>query len=427
MNSTILRSSASRVARFRVVAAFAAVATLTAPAFAQRAASFQGLGDLPGDYFFSAASAVSADGSVVVGESRSAGGDEAFLWTREGGMRPLGGLYPADGGVRSSATAVSADGTVVAGSSSRRDGTDGRAFRWTASGGMQSLGVVEHPANSGDGNVTSIAYGVSADGSVIVGQSGSPFGAVEPFRWTAPGGIRPLGKPGQPRVGGAAYAISADGSTVVGSSANMPFRWSALGGLETLEHPGLRHGTAAGRAVSADGSVVVGWFPTIEHDEDEFSVEDFRWTREGGLQVIRKGDDSPHGLELALSVSADGSVVLGADGFRATLWTREGGVRLLSDVLTRDYGLDLTGWTLEAGFVSADGSTIVGRGVNPSGRGEAFLAVIPEPSSSLAAIVFAAVYYLRRPNGKTSSLARCPSAVRRSPDLADGADPERRC
>ena len=44
-------------------------------------ASFQGLGDLPGELFSSSAYDVSADGSVVVGKSRSAqpiGNNEAL-------------------------------------------------------------------------------------------------------------------------------------------------------------------------------------------------------------------------------------------------------------------------------------------------------------------------------------------------------------
>ena len=48
----------------------------------------------------------------------------------------------------------------------------------------------------------------------------------------------------------------------------------------------------------------------------------------------------------------------------------------------RDYGLDLSGWTLTRGTgISADGTTIVGIGTNPAGQTEAWRAVVPEPSS----------------------------------------------
>jgi probable HAF family extracellular repeat protein len=72
-----------------------------------------GLGDLPGGNFYSVTNAVSADGSVVVGKSTSASGNEAFLWTAGGGMVnlddfPEGNFYKAN--------AVSADGSVVVGS-----------------------------------------------------------------------------------------------------------------------------------------------------------------------------------------------------------------------------------------------------------------------------------------------------------------------
>ncbi len=40
---------------------------------------FMGLGDLPGGGFFSGASDVSADGSVVLGLGNSAAGQEAFI------------------------------------------------------------------------------------------------------------------------------------------------------------------------------------------------------------------------------------------------------------------------------------------------------------------------------------------------------------
>ena len=57
--------------------------------------SFTLLGDLPGGAFMSRATAVSADGTTVVGYSTStalnpAGGDEAFRW-KDGQMIGLGG------------------------------------------------------------------------------------------------------------------------------------------------------------------------------------------------------------------------------------------------------------------------------------------------------------------------------------------------
>jgi len=113
------------------------------------------LGNLGGTY--SVASAVSADGSVIVGDSRDGNGDfRAFKYTGST-MTDLGTL----GGTFSSARAVSADGSVIVGDS--RDGNgDFRAFKYTGST-MTDLGNL--------GGTFSSARAVSADGSVIVGFS----------------------------------------------------------------------------------------------------------------------------------------------------------------------------------------------------------------------------------------------------------------
>ena len=68
------------------------------------------------------------------------------------------GVLP--GGDYSEARGVSANGTVVVGFAVNAAGRE-RAFRWTASGGMQDLDTL--------GGYVSYAYGVSADGSVVVG------------------------------------------------------------------------------------------------------------------------------------------------------------------------------------------------------------------------------------------------------------------
>ena len=77
-----------------------------------------------------------------------------------GWSQSLAWLGVLPNGYDSYAYAVSADGTVVVGEVFTV-GAKWRAFRWTASGGMQGLGTL--------GGSGSWANGVSADGSVVVG------------------------------------------------------------------------------------------------------------------------------------------------------------------------------------------------------------------------------------------------------------------
>lgn len=106
--------------------------------------------------------------------------------------------------------------------------------------------------------------------------------------------------------------------------------------------------------------------------------------------------DLPGGLHQsgANDVSADGSVIVGAsnsaNGSEAFVWDATNGMRSVSDVLT-GLGVDLTGWTLRAAAaISADATTIVGYGSNPSGQGEAWLAnisAVPEPTSFVPSLL----------------------------------------
>ena len=335
-------------------------------AFQAQAASFQGLGGLPGS-FSSSATGVSADGSVVVGSSTRTPmwTTEAFRWTQATGMVGLGDL--PGGSFYSDANGVSADGSVVVGISNIGNGNE--AFRWTQATGMVGLGNLS-------GWNSSSASGVSADGSVVVGTA-SPTGTDgEVFRWTQATGMVGLGNlsrgylsPG-PRV-------SADGSVVVGYSTSNyeASRWTqATGtvGLGNLEWEWASFGEAYG--VSADGSVVVGY------SSNDVSFEAFRWTQQTGMVGLGHLPSVDFRFfSLASGVSGDGSVVVGysesANGDEAFIWNSTQGMRSLQQVLSNDYGLDLTGWTLlVASAISADGLTIVGTGINPNGISEAWIA-----------------------------------------------------
>jgi len=333
---------------------------------AARAISFQGIGFLPGAVS-SGASGVSADGSVVVGGSAG----EAFLWTATGGMVGLGG---PPGRSRTSASGVSADGSTVVGSAEDPLGIlRGDAFRWTSAGGIQALGVVGAPV------APAPIAAVSGDGSVVVGTTDS--GVYEAYVWTAGSGLMTLGPlPGDTSTGAA--AVSDDGSIVAGWSADAlsseATLWTEATGLVGLGSvPGGSSSGAYG--ISPDGAVVVGWAQNAAG-----ITEAARWTAATGMQAL----GSSPAYSIAFDASEDGSLVVGfveggAGGTTAFIWDETLGMRSLQSTLT-NAGLDLTGWTLtSAEAISADGSTIVGSGIDPDGRFQGWVAVIPEPDTGL--------------------------------------------
>lgn len=354
----------------------------TAPA---PAASFQGLGDLPGGDFFSVATAVSADGRVVVGYAKSTSGIEAFRWTATDGMVSLGDL--PGGTVSSFANAVSADGSVVVGYGRSSSGNE--AFRWTQATGMVGLGDLP------GGSFGSAAWGVSADGQVIVGFGCSVLSGTreEAFRWTAIDGMVGLGVLSGSNYSSRAWAVSADGSVIVGESSSSnatsavaeAFRWTAATGMVPLgDFPSDIFNSIA-YAVSADGTVAVGRGYSGAYDL--YTHEAFRWTAASGL--VRLGFISCNDWSIAHAASADGSIIVGDpetnQGDCAFVWDAPHGMRNLRAVLTNDCGLDLPGWRLSnARGIAPDGQTIVGCGFNPAGQREGWIASLKPPSLAIS-------------------------------------------
>ncbi|MHC5211062.1 MAG: hypothetical protein ACYTG2_10125 [Planctomycetota bacterium] len=342
-----------------------------APTGLAQDATFRGLGFLPGGSAVSWPQDVSADGSTVVGASKSAGTGsdmEAFVWTEGSGMIGLGDL---DGGVvSSSAQAVSADGTVVVGSTG-----SGQAFRWTDASGMVALadplGVL----------VGGAAHGVSADGSVIVGVARS-LTENQAFRWTQALGMVGLGWLPSDPLDSFAFDVSADGSVACGISFSgdftfdvEPIVWTPRAGMVGLgDVPGGAF-YAIAWGVSADGTTVVG--EARLGPEVPGTDEAFLSTAAGGFVFM----DPAHGAvagSTAKAATADGSRVVGSGPGGAMLWDTAHGMRNLQDMLTLDFGLDLGGWTLlQATSVSDDGSVLVGYGLDPQGATQAWIVTLP--------------------------------------------------
>ena len=352
--------------------------------------SFTGVGDLTGGAVGSAALAISADGSVVVGESEGANGLEALRWTPGGGLVGIGFLSGASD--PSTARAVSADGAVIVGASPDSGGVQ-RAWRW--SGGIfTALGTLS--CSSCD--PLTEAYAVSGNGLVVTGSGlARSTGAahVDPVRW--PGGgtaISDLGNLPGSTTAGEAFGASFDGAWIVGSHTSPAGRdawtWSGSGLVALPRLHADTPVTASALAVSADASTVVGTSTagTVTlpgGTKVAVRPQAVRWTG-AGFATIESLGTLPGATTVnsrANAVSPDGSVIVGraldaASDDAGFLWDAISGMRELAVVLEDDYGLDLGDWVLhEATGVSevVDGSfTIVGRGTNPAGDPEGWVA-----------------------------------------------------
>jgi len=196
---------------------------------------------------------------VVVGQSEDLNGfvGQAFRWTESGGMQRLGFTRP--GHIYSDAVGVSRDGSIIAGNS--RD-IDNEAFVWDAEIGMTTL-----PPLPGTPVGYTYAFGMNANGTVVVGQSGLDGRAA----YWRNGEVFDLGKFAG-FSGAQAVGASDDGSVIVGTNyANGPpysvaTVWTPAGGMERLHDYLAARGVAFPQGwtpfectgVSADGLTFVG-------------------------------------------------------------------------------------------------------------------------------------------------------------------------
>jgi uncharacterized membrane protein len=331
------------------------IAAGTTPAFAD--VCILELGHLPGAPY-GYPRGISADGSTVVGSCA----DEAFRWTQGTGMVGLG--YLTEDAYQSGANAVSADGSVVVGYSATPFRSD--SFLWTAASGMRSLAPnpEDHPGE---------ARAITPDGSVVVGSSG-----VSAFRWTQAGGMVSLGNlPGA--TSSSASAVSADGLVIAGGSvlpdlAYAAWRWTQSGGFESLGL--LPDGTNAQVVdVSADGSTILGW-----GNNGSTYVEPFLWTANEGMIGLGV-------FAIPWAISGDGATVVGqyfsGSTNAAFIWDQVHGARSAKTVFQHDYGLELTGWNLTSvEAMNPDGTAFAGVGLNPAGERTTWLVTVPEPAAA---------------------------------------------
>jgi probable HAF family extracellular repeat protein len=312
---------------------------------------------------------MSADGTVFVGSTPT----DIFRWTETGGYQRLGPIATVG------QVAVSADGGTIV---STVRGTDGiqTASVWAGGTSWRSLGGFPDSPPL-DGSLSS-GYGVSGNGSVVVGLGWLPTGRGHAFRWEGSTGMVDLGSltPGR---SSRANAVSADGRVIVGwDDAATGYRRGAVwrDGREMLLDPSGQAGEAL--AVNSNGSLIVGvGYPGNTQDA-------YLWSATGGFVDLGMLPGGDFDRATAYALSDDGSVVVGFSGFgfdrNGFLWTPATGMLSLDSYL-RDQGVDLTGWQLTSPLaVSADGTTLAGWGIHAGGV-EGWVVrlqptAVPEPS-----------------------------------------------
>jgi probable HAF family extracellular repeat protein len=232
-----------------------------------------------------------------------------FLWTATGGLQDLG--VPS-GWTDSFAFAISQSGRIVG---ALQDQTTGKetAAKWTPAGGWKPLG-------KGLSGQYSVALGVN-NSEQVVGITNTTGNKEHAFFWTPTGGMQDLGTLAGDTTS-IAYGINALGEVVGDSSTpgltNNAFFWTQSGGMQrlgTLRGPGSY---TYANAIS-DNGVVVG--ATTGQYLGTVAV---LWTAADKIQIV----DAIGMSNWASGINRFKQVVGEQDGI-AFFWTRAGGVQEL--------------------------------------------------------------------------------------------------
>jgi uncharacterized membrane protein len=240
--------------------------------------------------------AVNFNGSTVVGDN----GSEHFMWTEQNGLMLIGGVGPQGYGGQ---TDISSDGTVISGTRiNPNTGLGELSIYDVATQSWTSLGGI----GGSSGSSTSSAWGISHDGTSIVGLGWVNAGSAHAIQWTAATGMVDLGS----TVSGSssrANACNGNGSVVVGwQDSTTGFRQGAIwvnGVQQLLTHPNSGLASEAG-CVSFDGTYVGG------SGNSNNNYQAWRYSANTGIEDI--GPAPVNGWRGATTgMSDDGSVLVG--------------------------------------------------------------------------------------------------------------------
>lgn len=258
---------------------------------------------------------------------------------------------------------ISPDGTTVVGESDNVAGIP-HATYWTT-GGIIDLGILP-------GGNYALCQGASSNGSVIAGYGNTTVVGFDTptdraWKWTGSGMVVLTVPDGAPYS--YAYGVSPDGTIIVGeygdpvSGLDVAVYWHTSGGSPVVL--GLMSGGTFDWTIAAstDGSVLAG-----TGDDASSSRSVFTWTSGGG--VVDRGQLFSGQQTATFGISGDGTIVVG-NGYtdntntvqHAFSWTAGGGFVDLGTLSV------LPSASSSANNISEDGFTIVGYAQTDDGMG----------------------------------------------------------
>ena len=321
---------------------------------------------------------LSADGSVAIGTAGAGQSRSAFRYTASGGVQDLGVLSgQSSQGLPFSyafASGISADGTVIVGKSA--DSADfGQAYRWTLAGGMVGLAYLNGGSNT-------IAYAASRDGSVIVGTAndGADASQEKAVMWTGPlYAIQTLGLGKLDSAAPYPTSVSGDGTKVVGyafdGTNSYAWRWNrGDANISKFMPVGFTLGYSDASAISQDGTAIVG---TVSRTNDQNNLQAYVYKNSTlTLLGLLNGSASASAYSYGNGVNQDGTVVVGqatdganADRLSAYRWSAPTGMQSIEQwLISKGVAVNPTSpYAANAAGVSADGCVISGQLSNSHG------------------------------------------------------------
>lgn len=255
-------------------------------------------------------------------------GGEATVWTPEGGVAVLGTLPTTSGTAHSQGIDINDAGQVI-GTSDAGEGFP-HCFSWTAAGGMVDLGDVEGDPE-GDGHFVCYPEDLNGNG-VAVGStvtSSAPPAITAPvehaFRWTASGGMDDLGidrsVPSEATLVNDAGAVAGSIRDEAGSSTEHGFIWTPEEGVTALGDLGLESSRIT---VLGESGAVLGraWGSPNGHLDER----SFYWDREVGMVDLgNPADPTSVAATLPFALSETGEILafrnlpITADGSEAAV------------------------------------------------------------------------------------------------------------